>query len=738
MKKIIILSVNLLFTIISFGQIECQLDKINLKSSLLGYWEFNENGLDYSGNSKHGNIFEATFCTDRFGKKNSALRFDGQNDYVSIPNILNLKSNYTISGWYKSETLQGGSFVYIGVNGGCCGCDGVGVGQGNNGTWFTDGNNLIAGGCRGLDWLGTDFELPPLGTWNHFALVKELNRMTLYINGKTAHYYITGEALFESKNIYFGAASPKGDYAFKGELDDIYFYDRSLTSDEINQLYHTYNGITVELLYNDNNLIENGKSLTISTKDLHSSYQWFLDNQPIINENARSLTIYKPGNYSVSVTNKTCNSKSPTINFIETDKSPNCNLPNSILKSDLIGYYPFCGNAKDISGNNNNGIVSGAKLTNDRFGNMNSAYYFNGNQDFILIENALKKFNTFTICGWYNSFEIQGASFFYVGINSPNLGCNGFGAGQGDGDWIGAGNNLHCASSCSGGWRSADYELPKINTWNHFSLSKFDDIFCVYINGKLIKKFSAANETEISNLIFLGAASTLGDYSFKGILDDIAIYSRTLNDDEIKQIFQICINEQATSTSFNSVLLTTGNTVALSAVPQGGVFKGPSVLNNQFVPSKAKIGLNKVQYSFKNSQGCNDSTSFSMIVADTVGNTCKKYDTVTITNNVTKYDTILKLKFKLTTGINANQMTSMTLYPNPTTDVLHIEVSDAKALDGYRYRILDAVGKEVYNQLVKNPKTEIPLKSLGAAGMYLFEVIDQQNKTIQSNKIVLE
>jgi hypothetical protein len=129
-----------------------------------------------------------------------------------------------------------------------------------------------------------------------------------------------------------------------------------------------------------------------------------------------------------------------------------------------------------------------------------------------------------------------------------------------------------------------------------------------------------------------------------------------------------------------------------------------------------------------NSSSCKDSTIFNPIVYDTVGNICK----------VTSYDTILKLKFKLTTGINANQMTSMTLYPNPTTDVLYIEIGDAKALDGYRYRILDAVGKEVYNQLVKNPKTEIPLKSLGAAGMYLFEVIDQQNKTIQSNKIVLE
>jgi hypothetical protein len=141
-----------------------------------------------------------------------------------------------------------------------------------------------------------------------------------------------------------------------------------------------------------------------------------------------------------------------------------------------------------------------------------------------------------------------------------------------------------------------------------------------------------------------------------------------------------------------------------------------------------------------------------MIVADTAGTNCKKYDTITIKNNVydtvtvTKYDTItltdtvsiLKIKFKLTTGIYANKMMSISLYPNPTSDVLHIEVGDAKALDGYRYRILDAVGKEVYNEFVKNNITEIPLKSLGAGGMYLFEVIDQQNKTIQSKKIVLE
>jgi len=118
------------------------------------------------------------------------------------------------------------------------------------------------------------------------------------------------------------------------------------------------------------------------------------------------------------------------------------------------------------------------------------------------------------------------------------------------------------------------------------------------------------------------------------------------------------------------------------------------------------------------------------------------YDTVTITNNVTKYDTItltdtvsiLKITFKLTTGIQANQITSMSLYPNPTTDVLHIEVGEVKALEGYRYRLLDALGKEVYNELVKNAITEIPLKTLGAAGLYQFEVLDQNNSGIQINK----
>ena len=51
--------------------------------------------------------------------------------------------------------------------------------------------------------------------------------------------------------------------------------------------------------------------------------------------------------------------------------------PSYVPTDGLVGYWGFNGNANDQSGNGNNGTVHGATLTTDRFGNSNSAYYFN-------------------------------------------------------------------------------------------------------------------------------------------------------------------------------------------------------------------------------------------------------------------------------------------------------------------------------------------------------------------------
>src|SRR5258706_16077985 len=73
------------------------------------------------------------------------------------------------------------------------------------------------------------------------------------------------------------------------------------------------------------------------------------------------------------------------------------------LNQGLVAYYPFTGNANDASGNNNNPVFNNAALTTDRFGNSNSAYSFNGIDNYIRIPNnpSLNPTNQITICAWF-------------------------------------------------------------------------------------------------------------------------------------------------------------------------------------------------------------------------------------------------------------------------------------------------------------------------------------------------
>jgi len=55
----------------------------------------------------------------------------------------------------------------------------------------------------------------------------------------------------------------------------------------------------------------------------------------------------------------------------------------SPLSASLVVEYHFSGNANDTSGNGHDGTVFGATLTTDRFGNANSAYSFDGINDYV-------------------------------------------------------------------------------------------------------------------------------------------------------------------------------------------------------------------------------------------------------------------------------------------------------------------------------------------------------------------
>jgi hypothetical protein len=53
------------------------------------------------------------------------------------------------------------------------------------------------------------------------------------------------------------------------------------------------------------------------------------------------------------------------------------------LTNGLVAYYPFDGNASDMSGNGNDGTVNGATLSADRHGIAGKSYSFDGVNDYI-------------------------------------------------------------------------------------------------------------------------------------------------------------------------------------------------------------------------------------------------------------------------------------------------------------------------------------------------------------------
>ena len=83
--------------------------------------------------------------------------------------------------------------------------------------------------------------------------------------------------------------------------------------------------------------------------------------------------------------------------------------------------------------------------------------------------------------------------------------------------------------------------------------------------------------------------------------------------------------------------------------------------------------------------------------------------------------------------INEQKNESITIYPNPTKDIITIQNAHGNTL-----RIVDVQGKEVYNALVTNVKTEISMKTFGKAGVYILHIVDANNVSIETKQIVLE
>lgn len=215
------------------------------------------------------------------------------------------------------------------------------------------------------------------------------------------------------------------------------------------------------------------------------------------------------------------------------------------LDSGLVGNFPFYGNADNMGTSNSNGNVIGPSLTTDRFGIPNSAYQFDGINDYISIphDNALKPNFPFSISLWMK------ADVF--GSNTEPVYTNDDGSNNYSGFWVtySPSGKVNVAYG-SGGGVGPSHRITKqsafsINNTDWFHIAAvyngLNDID-VYINNNLdagTYSGSASNMVSFANNGAMGrtTAPLSGVNFYDGKLDDIKIYNRALSECEVKLLY---------------------------------------------------------------------------------------------------------------------------------------------------------------------------------------------------------
>jgi len=241
----------------------------------------------------------------------------------------------------------------------------------------------------------------------------------------------------------------------------------------------------------------------------------------------------------------------------------------------LIAWYPFNGNADEETGLGADGTVSGANLTEDRFGNANSAYYFNGADNFISIPGILPITNSFTISFWAYPERESGYSNVLTDGNI-NYGGNDFLINFRNND-IGiradkAGYPLNYEDSGYSGLTNLNF----LKRWVHVVWVMDPAGSKVYLDGNKIAEINEAgtNEGYHDDHVTLGARHvwTNMDNFFKGKLDDFRIYNCNLQPDEIYGIYSA---EGPVLPSLSTIFLsdTTATSISVESniISDGGV-----------------------------------------------------------------------------------------------------------------------------------------------------------------------
>ena len=214
-------------------------------SGLIGWYPFNGNANDESGNALHGTVNGAVLTTDRFGNSNSAYNFNGTTDNISIADnaIFDFESNntFSISCWVYTTNEYGISKVVHSKQNGS--------GTTQNG-WYGALNGYDQVTMRVMNGIGTEdchFNTSSgAGDYAnfHFVWTFDGTQISIYMQGtlqsQTACNADVGN---NAQDLLIGLpnwSSPEV-MGYEGVIDDVGIWNTALTLQDAIDLYNGAN-----------------------------------------------------------------------------------------------------------------------------------------------------------------------------------------------------------------------------------------------------------------------------------------------------------------------------------------------------------------------------------------------------------------------------------------------------------------------------------------------------------------
>ena len=237
---------------------------------LVGWWRFEANMSDESGNNNHGTCTNCPANTT-IGKFGKALEFDGVDDFIDIANNgdFNFSGDFSIGAWVKpaesvtvTPRIVQSRHAYSGVNGFDFSINSLGRLSFFIRNESGSGMNL---GCLILPAINDS-------QWHYVVATRDSN-MKVYVDGSFCRVWesptgsINGESSVIIGDDFFHSAA-YGE--FNGSIDEVLIFNRSLSPTEIQALYnssqyylqrnltdldvasHTYTAQTVDVAGNKN------------------------------------------------------------------------------------------------------------------------------------------------------------------------------------------------------------------------------------------------------------------------------------------------------------------------------------------------------------------------------------------------------------------------------------------------------------------------------------------------------